>query len=55
MVYDPGVTGGRIPTITSMNTGQKGNPTQEPNHCIGQGAMETFWPQMRLHGKWKMP
>jgi hypothetical protein len=25
-----------------MHIGQKGNPTLEPNHCIGQGAVETF-------------
>jgi hypothetical protein len=28
-----------------MHTGQKGNPTHEPNHCTGQGAVETFWPR----------
>jgi hypothetical protein len=34
-----------------MHNGKKGNPTQEPNHCTGQGAVETFFAKMRLHGK----
>jgi hypothetical protein len=34
-----------------MHTGHKGKPTQEPNHCIGQGAVETFCPD---EATWEM-
>jgi hypothetical protein len=36
---------GRIPARTSMHNRQEGNPTQEQNHCTGQGAVETLWPR----------
>jgi hypothetical protein len=45
MVCDPGGAGGIIPAINSMHTRQEGNPTQELNHCVGQGAVETLWPR----------
>jgi hypothetical protein len=34
-----------------MHTGQKGNPIQEPNHYIGQGAVEHFGPD---EATWEM-
>jgi hypothetical protein len=43
MVCDPGGTRGRIPAITTMHTRQERDPTQEQNHFLGQGAVETLW------------
>ena len=45
MVCDSGGAEERIPARTSMNTRHEGNLTQELNHCIGQGAVKTFWPR----------
>jgi hypothetical protein len=45
MVCDLGGTRGRIPYITTIHNREEGNPTQEYNHCTGQGEVEILWPR----------